>query len=268
MIRQQIYLMIFSGLSFFSLAYSAQPQSVGDEFTKQGVKQVVQVVGSQTNDLINYLKEQYGIVSPLQKAQQENMDAQVKLSQAQQELNEQQKILNDKQSILADKQIEEAALDTYLKKITIVKETCAMLPKNSKKAIDAIKRTEMQLDELIKDFPALEEETKITDEPTVENNKKIEDIKAKTSLLTLITTPCILAVTKAGECADSLAGYSFAYITNLNCLKETFVAKHAVGINRTLVAATLVMTTYAAYKLYKAKTYVDNDDDIFGDDTY
>jgi hypothetical protein len=264
MIRQPQYLLLPS-LLFFSLAYSAQPKSE-NLLKKHVTKQAAQVLGTQTNDLINHLKEQCGIVPPLQKAQQENMDAQIKLAQTQQELNEQQKILNDKQSLLADKQIEEANLDTHLKKITIIKETCAMLPRNSQKAIDAIKRTEMKLDEIIKEFPALEEEAKTKTEDSVENNKKIDAIKTKDSLLTLITAPCILAASKAGKCADFLAGYSFAYITDLNCFKETFVGKHAVSINRASVATALAITTYAAYKYYNTKMHVDNDDDIFGDD--
>ena len=264
MTRKQIHLTLLPSLFFFALAHSAQPHTAADEFTKQGIKQASQVLGTQTNDLINYVKEQYGIVTPLQAAQQKNMDAQIKLSEKQMELNEQQKILNDKQIELAEKQIEDTTLDAHIKKLAAIKETCSLLPRNDPKALEAIKRSKAKLDDIIKDFPPLpEEETKPSPESPA---KKIDDIKAKNSLFTLITTPFIFAATKTGKIADTIADYSFAYVTNLECLKGSFIDKHHIGINRALVATTVAVITYSAYKLYKAKTYVDNDDDIFNDD--
>lgn len=256
MIHQRSYILLSSVL-FFSLNYTSQQPT--DELAKQAFK----VLGTQANDLINYGKEQYGIISPLQKAQQDNVEAQIELSKKQMGLNQQQETLNEKQIILADKQIEEASLDTHLKKLTIIKETCSMLPKDNPAAIEAIKRSEAYLTEIIKDLPSLPADT--TD-PKIDDNKKVDDIKTKNSLLTLITASCLTTATKAGEWTDFLAGYSFAYVTNLDCFKNTFIDTHKVKINRGLIVVTIAAITYSAYRLYKAKTHVDNDDDIFNDD--
>jgi len=263
MIRKQTYLIFISNFFCVALTYSSQPHTTTDEFAKQGIKQVAQVGGQQLNDLINLGKEKYGLISPLQKAQQENMDAQIKLAEKQMELNEQQKILNDKQIALADKQIEDTTLDTHIKKLAAIKETCSMLPRNDPKAMEAIKRSKAELDNIIKNFPPLPEEEAKT-KPALENPTK--DINTKSSFFALITTPCFIAATKAGDCADFLASYSFGYITNLEYFKDGFIGKHRIGINRTLVVTTLAAATYAAYKLYKAQTHIENDDDIFNDD--
>jgi hypothetical protein len=81
-------------------------------------------------------------------------------------------------------------------------------------------------------------------------------------------TYSILAATAAGEVADSLADYSFKYITSLDCFKDTFIDKHHIAINRALVAVTLYAITYKSYSLYKAYRAERNitEEDIFGDD--
>lgn len=99
-------------------------------------------------------------------------------------------------------------------------------------------------------------------------NQAVNEVKAKTTLFAAITASCGAAATKVGKCADVVAGYSFAYITENSRLKETFIGKHATGINRALVATTVIIAAYSAYRLYKAKnqTTDDDDDDIFADD--
>ena len=103
-------------------------------------------------------------------------------------------------------------------------------------------------------------------QPEKSDTKTDNEVKATTGLFAAIAAPCYVVATAAGKCADSLAGYSFAYITESSRLKDTFIGKHATGINRALVAATIIITTYAAYSLYKSKTQTDDDDDIFADD--
>ncbi|HEX4068948.1 MAG TPA: hypothetical protein VHX42_02520 [Candidatus Babeliales bacterium] len=158
----------------------------------------------------------------------------------------------------------------------------------NKQTLSKIKNIERELDknaELYEQVVAgrskqqpTKEDNKITTELPLENksqndpiqpensNNSINEVKVKTGLFAAISAPCIAVATKAGEYADFLAGYSFAYLTELPGLKETFIGKHSVGINRALVAATLIATTYAAYHLYTSKTQTDDDGDIFNDD--
>ena len=78
----------------------------------------------------------------------------------------------------------------------------------------------------------------------------------------------LFVATAAGTMADSIADYSFEYVTGLEQLKDTFIGKYKKGINRALVAVTLYAILHKSYSLYKAYQAEKNatEDDIFNDD--
>jgi len=272
MLHKQIYLTLLSGLFLFTITNTSERET-------QLYKAVGTVIATQANDGINLLKEKYEWTTPaLTKAQLKLFDKQVEaadkdltLKDKQAGLNDQQVILNDKQATLndkqvelTDKQIEENDLDRHMKKISITKETLALLDPNDPVAIETKKRLKLQMIEFNKDLPALpaEEEAK-----KPEPDKKDDEPK-KDTFFSYLATYCILGATTVATMTDSIADYSFGCVTSLDCFKDGFIGKHQKAINRVFVAATAYALAYKSYSLYKAYQAEKNltDEDVFNDD--
>lgn len=250
MLHKQRYITLLSGLFLFTTANASQ-FNASDTTKEKLIEQGAVVIGQQASDLINHLKEEYEILTPSQKLAKQHNEAQL--------------VLAEKNKILMDLNIEEKQLDVHLKKIATTKETCAGLPHNDKEAAEQMQKLKLAMMEFNKNLPKLpaQETTEIKKtELSIENSVA----QQKNSFSSMVVASFALAATKTGKIADTIADYSFGYITNLEYLKGSFVDKHSVGINRALVAATAVIITYAAYSLYKSKSQSDDDDDIFSDD--
>lgn len=252
--------LIFSGISCsqFNPSQHAKQQAID-----QSIKTGFEVLGTQINEELTYHRTKNRQLTPLQESQQRLSELQEKQAKVAIEYH-------DLEKELTQLKIKEAKYDVLTKEAQAFQVVASSLKRDDQYAAKTPQRLKQKLMELNGDSPESQETTVTETQKTDASleNKKMDDIKAKQSLFTVISVPCVIAATKIGNCADFLAGHSFGYITALNCFKETFIGKHATTINRTLVATTLATMTYAAYKLYKAKTYVDNDDDIFNDDDY
>jgi hypothetical protein len=218
---------------------TTNPSQAGlDKTQEQLIKQACMVAGQQTNELVNHLKEEYGVLTPSQRLAKQHNEAQLKLTEL---------------------QIEDLELGNHLKRLDVVSKTCGMLKSDDKEAADAFARAKAEMNNKIKNFPELPKK----ETPEAKNS----EIKQPTnSLLSMAAAPFVIVATKTGKIADTIANYSFAYVTNLKYLKGSFIDKHSIGINRALVAATAALITYKAYSLYTTKTHNNNDDDIFSDD--
>jgi hypothetical protein len=242
--RKQLYLTAVSAL--FTIGTSKPAQNSPSDYAKQqAIKQGVMVIGKQTNDLIDFGKQKAGLLTPFE-------ESQLRLNASQEELN-------NKQKVLAEKQSQEADLDIHLKKLAVTKETCAALPKNDPVAIEQIERLKLKMLEFNKDLPELQKK----EEPikTDTNDEKTTETQEKVSLFAKLATPFVVAAAKTGHLADFFADYSFAYVTNLEYFKDTFVGNNAQTINRALVIATISGLLYAIYK-YKS-AHNGDDEDIF-----
>lgn len=264
MINKQTYILL-SGLFLFNITNTAQQPGLTDELGKQTIKQLCTVGGTQLNDYLNYKKEQNGIISPLVKAQQDHYQAQIDLNNKQMELNEQQKALNDKQEAVTDKQIIEHDHNIFMQQVTeyqSIKNLDPNDPENEK----LLKRIKLRRDQLMQDLPELPaEEDSDVKKPDTE---KVEEPTKEDGFFKAMATYCVLAATTAATTTDTIAEYSFKNITDLDCFKGTFINKHHVIINRTLIFAILTAATYKGYSLYKAYQAERNfnDEDIFNDD--
>jgi len=249
MIHKQIYITLLSGLFVFGITKSAQHGDPSDYAKQQAIKRGMEVLGTQVNDMLNYAKQKNGILSPFEESQLR--------------LNASQEDLNNTQNTLAKKHTEEADIDIHLKKIAVTKETCAALPKNDAEAKNQIERLKLKMLELNKTLPERKTDEAVTVKIDTKNDQK-NTIKDKASLVTKLTAPFAIAATTTGQLADFLAAYSFAYITNLEYFKGTFIGNNAQAINRCAVFATITALAYITYKKYKSLN--DEDEDLFDND--
>lgn len=94
----------------------------------------------------------------------------------------------------------------------------------------------------------------------IEDKYRKKDDISKPGFFAKLATAIALAQSTSGNCADFLARYSFAPITDLGCFKDTFIQAHAKNINRALVATTIVGLGFGLYKLYDKYTNADDDE--------
>lgn len=264
MIHKQKYIVLLSGLFFFTGIYcgqNANPFNPAEHATQKMIEGAIgttfQVAGQQIGDELTYYRTRNRILTPLQESEQRLKNSEEALSKTNIEL-----ATANKEVLEAQKK--DSEIDSFNKQIIAVQNMKNSDP-NNPEYIKMTKRLDLKLKELTKDLPELpaEEETKKPEPSTEDKDKPNKD-----GLFSSLATYCGLAAIAAGTAADNLAYYSFKNITDLECFKGSFINTHAKVINHTLVALTLTALAYKTYSLYKAYKAAkdEQDEDIFSDD--